>query len=472
MRAHRASFPSSTPASVVDAGDGKHQHPTQALLDLYTIWEHKHDFNGLKVGIVGDIGHSRVCGSLIPALKIMGAEVTVVGPATLMPACPEVLGADHVTPYLDDVLPELDVVYMLRIQRERLEGAPFPSLREYHELFGLTKKREHLMRPDAIVCHPGPINRGVEFDSYMADHPERSVILEQVYAGSLRAHGRAVSAFGRCRIMAMLLKNARVIDPQVELDCVCDVLVEDGKIAQVGEGIAAEGAEVKDLTGKVLVPGLVDMHVHLREPGYEFKEDIASGTRAAAHGGFTGVCSMPNTDPVADDGAVVEYVKSRAAEVGKCRVYPSGAITHGLKGEIIAEMGDMVAHGAVAFTDDGKGVQDAGMMRRAMDYGKMFGKVFMAHCQDNGLVGDGQVNEGVVSTRLGMLGWPAAGEELEIARDIQLCELTGCPLHIQHITTAKGLEMVRKAKESRPARDLRGYAASPLPYRRCADRCL
>ena len=172
-----------TPASVVDAGDGKHQHPTQALLDLYTIWEHKHDFNGLKVGIVGDIGHSRVCGSLIPALKIMGAEVTVVGPATLMPACPEVLGADHVTPYLDDVLPELDVVYMLRIQRERLEGAPFPSLREYHELFGLTKKREHLMRPDAIVCHPGPINRGVEFDSYMADHPERSVILEQVYAG-------------------------------------------------------------------------------------------------------------------------------------------------------------------------------------------------------------------------------------------------------------------------------------------------
>lgn len=190
--------------------------------------------------------------------------------------------------------------------------------------------------------------------------------------------------------------------------------------------LPAEGAEVKDLTGKILVPGLVDMHVHLREPGYEFKEDIASGTRAAAHGGFTGVCSMPNTDPVADDGAVIEYVKSRAAEVGKCRVYPSGAITHGLKGEIIARDGRHGSHGAVAFTDDGKGVQDAGMMRRAMDYGKMFGKVFMAHCQDNGLVGDGQVNEGVVSTRLGMLGWPAAGEELEIARDIQLCELTGC----------------------------------------------
>lgn len=172
-----------TPACVVDAGDGKHQHPTQALLDLYSIWERFGSFEGLNVGIVGDIGHSRVCGSLIPALKIMGAHVTVIGPGTLMPAQPEVLGADAVTPYLDDVLPQLDVVYMLRIQRERLEGAPFPSLREYHELFGLTKKREALMKPEAIVCHPGPINRGVEFDSYMADHPQRSVILDQVYAG-------------------------------------------------------------------------------------------------------------------------------------------------------------------------------------------------------------------------------------------------------------------------------------------------
>ena len=172
-----------TPAVVIDAGDGKHQHPTQALLDLYYIWKRRGTLEGLKVGIVGDIAHSRVCGSLVPALKIMGAEVTLIGPGTLMPAAPDVLGADYVTPYLDDVLPELDVVYMLRIQRERLEGAPFPSLREYHQLFGLTKDRERLMRPDAIVCHPGPINRGVEFDSYMADHPERSVILDQVYAG-------------------------------------------------------------------------------------------------------------------------------------------------------------------------------------------------------------------------------------------------------------------------------------------------
>ena len=171
--------------SVIDAGDGKHQHPTQALLDLYTIREHKGSLDGLHVGIVGDIGHSRVCGSLVPALKTCGANVTLIGPQTLMPAVPEALGADAVTSDLDAALPELDVVYMLRIQQERLEGAPFPSLREYSMLFGLNERRDKLLRPDAIVCHPGPINRGVELDSYMADHPTRSVILDQVYAGVL-----------------------------------------------------------------------------------------------------------------------------------------------------------------------------------------------------------------------------------------------------------------------------------------------
>ena len=169
-----------SPAVVIDAGDGKHGHPTQALLDLYSIWERKQDFNGLKVGIVGDIAHSRVCGSLIPALKIMGCEVTVIAPPTLLPARPDILGADHVTSNLDEALPELDVVYMLRF-----EGAPYPNLREYNLLYGLTEERDKLLKPDACVCHPGPINRGVELDSFMADHPKRSIILDQVYAGVL-----------------------------------------------------------------------------------------------------------------------------------------------------------------------------------------------------------------------------------------------------------------------------------------------
>ena len=246
--------------------------------------------------------------------------------------------------------------------------------------------------------------------------------------------------------MALLLKNAHVVDPQVALDAVADVMVEGDRIAAVGENLPAGDAEVIDLTGKYLVPGLVDMHVHLREPGYEHKEDIESGTRAAAKGGFTGVCSMPNTDPVTDNGTVIAYILSRAAKVGHARVYPAGAMTKGLKGEIIAEMGDMVEAGCVAFSDDGRGVQDAGMMRRCMDYGKMFDKVFMSHCQDESLVGEGQVNEGVASTRLGLLGWPAEGEELEIMRDIAIARLTGARFHVQHITTKRGLDLVRAAK--------------------------
>ena len=247
--------------------------------------------------------------------------------------------------------------------------------------------------------------------------------------------------------MAFLLKSAHVVDPVAGIDGIVDVKIENDRIAEVGENLSADGAEVIDLSGKVLVPGLVDMHVHLREPGYEHKGTIESETRAAAKGGMTGVCSMPNTDPVTDNGVTVEYVKSVAEREGHCRVFPAGAMTRGLKGEIISERGDMVAHGAVAFTDDGHGVQGAGMLRRAMDYGKMFDKVFMSHCQDDDLVGEGQVNEGVVSTRLGLLGWPAEGEEIQIARDIAIARLTGAKLHIQHISTARGLDLVRAAKE-------------------------
>lgn len=246
--------------------------------------------------------------------------------------------------------------------------------------------------------------------------------------------------------MALLLKNATLVDPQVGLNKVADVLVRDGKIVEIGKNLKMEKGVERDLKGKTIVPGLVDIHVHLREPGYEQKEDIASCTRAAAHGGFTAVCSMPNTLPVIDNALGVEYILARAAAIGKCRVHVAGACSQGLKGDTLSEMGDMVAHGAVAFTDDGRGVQGAGMMRRVMDYASQFNKVVMSHCQDEDLVGEGQVNEGVASTRLGLLGWPAEGEEIQIARDIALSRLTGCKLHIQHLTTARGLEMVRAAK--------------------------
>lgn len=246
--------------------------------------------------------------------------------------------------------------------------------------------------------------------------------------------------------MKYLVKNIRVIDPAVGIDEVTDMLINGETIERIEQGIDCPDAETLDRSGCIAVPGLVDVHVHLRDPGQEYKETIETGTAAAAHGGFTAICSMPNTSPTTDNASIVDYVLDKAREANHCRVYPSGACTKGLKGESLAEIGDMVAHGAVAFTDDGRGVQSAGMMRRVMDYAKMFDKVVMSHCQDEDLVGPGQVNEGVVSTRLGMAGWPAAGEELQIQRDIALSELTGCPIHIQHITSARGIELVREGK--------------------------
>lgn len=247
--------------------------------------------------------------------------------------------------------------------------------------------------------------------------------------------------------MGYLISGAHVVDPQVGLDEVCDVLVRDGKIAQVGVGIDAGDAEVVDGAGKYLVPGLVDMHVHFRDPGFEYKETIETGSRAATHGGFTDVATMPNTSPVTDSGSEIRYQIEQARKAGLCHVRPMGALTAGQKGEALAEIGDMVVEGASAFSDDGHGVQSAGMMRTCMEYVSQFNKVVCAHCEVESLTTNGVINEGRASTRLGMFGWPALGEELEILRDIELARLTGCDFHVCHISTAKGLEYVRRAKD-------------------------
>ena len=251
--------------------------------------------------------------------------------------------------------------------------------------------------------------------------------------------------------MALLLKGARCVDPQVGLDGPADVLIgDDGRIAEVGAGAAgaarACGAEVKDCTGLVVTPGLVDIHVHFRDPGQEYKETIEGGVRSAAKGGYTDVCTMPNTNPVCDTGAVVTYQAAKAEKAGLARVHPIGAITKGEGGESLAELGDLFHAGACAFSDDGRGVQSAGMLRTAMDYIAAFDRCAISHCQDESLVGHGVVNEGAASSRLGLAGWPAQGEEVQVDRDIMLSELTGCPLHVAHVTTAAGVEMVRRAK--------------------------
>lgn len=247
--------------------------------------------------------------------------------------------------------------------------------------------------------------------------------------------------------MTYLIKGAHVVDPQVGIDAIRDVLICDSTIAAVDNNIEAPDAELVDGTGKYLVPGLVDMHVHFRDPGFEYKETIATGSAAAAHGGFTDVATMPNTSPVTDTGAEVRYQIDTARSVGLVHVRPIGALTRGEKGEALAEIGDMAKEGACAFSDDGHGVQSAGMMRTCMEYVSQFDRAVLAHCEVESLTQGGVINEGRASTRLGMFGWPALGEELEIYRDIELARMCGCRFHVCHISTAKGLELVRAAKQ-------------------------
>lgn len=225
-----------------------------------------------------------------------------------------------------------------------------------------------------------------------------------------------------------------------------DILLENGKIAKIGKNLKADGAEVVDAAGLTVFPGLIDMHVHLREPGFEYKEDIASGSAAAVAGGFTQVCCMPNTDPVCDNAAVVGYIAARAKEVGLCKVRPIGAITRGEKGETLSEMGKMKDAGAVAVSDDGKPVANARMMRLAMEYASDFGLICLSHCEDKDLVDGGVVNEGYNSTLAGLKGIPRAEEEIMIAREIILAETLHKRAHICHVSTKGGVQLLREAK--------------------------
>lgn len=246
---------------------------------------------------------------------------------------------------------------------------------------------------------------------------------------------------------ATFIINGRVIDPAKRIDARLNVHIDGGKVVEVtASERVPSGAEVLDAKGCIVAPGFIDLHAHLREPGFEYKEDVESGTRAAAAGGFTTVCCMPNTNPVNDTAAVTEYLRERARQVGAVGVLPIGAISRGQKGEGLADIGDMAAAGAVAISDDGRPVMDAGLMRRAMEYAKAFHLPVISHCEDMALRGHGVMHEGAVSTALGLRGIPRACEEAMVARDIMLCRLTGCPLHIAHVSSKGSVELVRRAK--------------------------
>lgn len=249
--------------------------------------------------------------------------------------------------------------------------------------------------------------------------------------------------------MKLLIKGGHVVDPKNNIDGVCDVFIDKGIICDIGEDIELddlEDIEVIDASGKVVTPGLVDMHVHLRDPGYTYKEDIESGTKSAAIGGVTSVACMPNTDPVCDNVAVIEYIKSKAKQVGVVNVYPIGAITKGLKSEELAEIGSFKFAGVVAVSDDGKPVKSAGLMRRALEYADMFDVTVISHCEEM-TIAEGSMNEGAVSTELGLKGISNAAEEIMVNREIILAENTGTAVHIAHVSTKGSVEAIRQAKK-------------------------
>ena len=246
----------------------------------------------------------------------------------------------------------------------------------------------------------------------------------------------------------ILIRNGHVIDPANGVDGVCDILVEGGKIAAVQPNLqAVEFDRVIDAAGKVVAPGFIDMHCHLRDPGQEYKEDLVSGTHSAARGGFTGVCCMPNTNPVNDNASVTRYIMEKAQWQGSgVHVYPVGAISKGLEGKEMAEVGRMKKAGIVAISDDGKPVTNSNLLRLAMQYADYFGVFIMSHSEDKNLVGDGVMNEGYMSTKLGLPGITRAAEEVMIARDILVAEAEKKHIHLCHVSTRGGVQLIREAK--------------------------
>jgi dihydroorotase len=249
-------------------------------------------------------------------------------------------------------------------------------------------------------------------------------------------------------VTQLLIRGGRVIDPASGRDEVADVLLAGGKVEAVGQGLGTpDGVETIDAGGLVVAPGFIDLHTHLREPGQEDLETIATGALSAVAGGFTAVCAMPNTDPVCDNQGVVGFVVSQAQRAGKARVYPIGAISLGQKGQQLAEFGELVAAGAVAVSDDGHPVMSSHLMRTALEYAKVFGIPVADHCEEMSLAEGGAMHEGIVSTRLGLKGIPAAAEEIMVARDILLAELTGGHVHLCHMSTRGSVALIQRAKE-------------------------
>jgi dihydroorotase len=293
------------------------------------------------------------------------------------------------------------------------------------------------------ICSSGRASSGVSVAGrrYLYYEKERRTIALKAAAPAAR-----LPALGGAKNMTLLIKGGRVIDPANGVDGELDLLIEQGRVARLEAGLEAGAARVIDASGCLVLPGLIDMHVHLREPGQEHKEDIASGTAAAAAGGFTTVCCMPNTSPVNDSPQITARILERAREVGCVRVLPVAAITRGSRGEELCDFGALRAAGAVAVSDDGRGVMSAGLTRRALEAAAAADLPLIQHCEDEALSCNGAMNEGVIAARAGISSQPVQAESVMLARDVELVALTGARYHVAHISCAASLEHVRRAR--------------------------
>ena len=447
-----------TEARVVNAGDGKHQHPTQALLDLFTMREAFGRLDGLQVAIVGDVVHSRVARSLIQALRLVGADAILVGPPALLP--PGLAETSHDIGAIADA----DVIYVLRMQQERmLAGANFvPSLARVHSAVGDharsgspgsardASRPDEPRRRDRRTCRRfrrGPDRRPGAFRPDRADGSALRLADERPCRRRDRSGGR-VMLVGRSGADDVVIRGARVLDPAEGVDATLDVRIDNGVIAQIGADLDANGHRVVDAAGLVLAPAFIDPHVHLRTPGREDEETLSTGTAAAAAGGYCAILAIPNTEPVVDDADVLRGLRARAATEAHVPVGFLAAITKGLDGAELTEMGALADAGAAGFTDDGRPVAAAGVMRRALQYNAITGRMIAVHCEEQSLTRGGHAHAGAVAAELGLGGWPSLGESLMVARDIDLAGDTGQAIHLMHLSARESVQHLRRAHEA------------------------
>ncbi|MEO1330201.1 MAG: aspartate carbamoyltransferase catalytic subunit [Pseudomonadota bacterium] len=501
--------------AVVNAGDGWHEHPTQALLDALTMRRtfrarrgpdsDAASLRGLTIAICGDLMHSRVARSNIFLHRVLGNRVRVAAPPTLIPTGIEALGVE-VCRDLATAAQGADVVMMLRLQNERMEGAFIASTREYFHSYGLDAEELAHAAPDALVMHPGPMNRGVEIDSALADDPDRSVIATQVEMGvavrmavlelvaanlphtapkSERAFGgRPAGRFfgaeaARARAPAKkALMNARLIDPDhaaaAEGDRPGALLLEDGRIlarAAPDEAVG-DAFEALDCRGMALAPGLVDMRVFVGEPGERHKESFGSGGEAAAAGGVATIVTQPETEPPIDDPALIEFVAQRVAEESVDHAMPHvramAAMTRGLKGERMSEYRFLLEAGAIGFSDGDHCRADNLVLRRCFAYAAELGALVAPLALDRDLAAGTVATEGELATRLGLPAAPAAAEALALERHLSLAALTGVRYHAAQISTAAGARSIAAAK----ARGLDVSAAAAIHHALLSEQAI